>query len=111
MCLTILNGNHATVWQFGRTPLTRFSPQASCDFGLGDPTSQSLLTSAVFAGMLLGAASWGLLADEIGRKRALLASTAVVVAAGLASSAAPTPMVSVHRAVPCCAMLCRCAAD
>lgn len=53
--------------------------------------------------MLLGAASWGLLADEIGRKRALLASTAVVVAAGLASSAAPTPTVRVHVAAPCCA--------
>jgi MFS family permease len=94
--------------QLGCTQLLKLCPlQASCNFGLGDdPTSQSLLTSAVFAGMLLGAASWGLLADEIGRKRTLLASTAVVVAAGLASSAAPTPTVSVCAfcsALPCCA--------
>jgi len=43
--------------------------------------------------MLLGAASWGFLADEVGRKKALLASTTVVVGAGLASAAAPTPLV------------------
>lgn len=87
--------------------LSYLGPAASCNFGLGDdPTSQSMLTSAVFAGMLLGAASWGLLADEIGRKRTLLASTAVVVAAGLASSAAPAPTVCVcvHCAVLCCAV-------
>jgi MFS family permease len=68
--------------------------QASCNFGFDSPTSQSLLTSSVFAGMLLGAASWGFLADELGRRKALLASTAVVVGAGLASSIAPTPAVS-----------------
>lgn len=75
--------------------------QASCNFGFDSPTSQSLLTSAVFVGMLLGAGSWGFLADELGRKRALVASTAVVVGAGLASAAAPTPAV---RAC-CCTLL------
>jgi MFS family permease len=44
--------------------------------------------------MLLGAACWGLLADELGRKKALVAATGVVVAAGLTSSAAPTLVVS-----------------
>jgi MFS family permease len=68
--------------------------QASCSFGFGSPTSQSLLTSSVFAGMLLGAASWGFLADELGRRKALMAATVVVVGAGLASSTAPTPAVS-----------------
>lgn len=67
--------------------------QASCSFGLGSPTSQSLLASAVFVGMLLGATFWGFLADELGRKKALTASTAVVVGAGLASAGAPTAAV------------------
>lgn len=44
--------------------------------------------------MVLGAACWGIAADTWGRRNVLLTSAAVVVAAGLASAAAPTYPVS-----------------
>jgi MFS family permease len=65
-----------------------FCLQTACEFGFS-AGQQSLLSSVVFGGMVLGAAAWGLAADALGRQTTLLASCSVVVAAGLASAAAP----------------------
>jgi MFS family permease len=70
--------------------------QAACEFGFS-ASQQSLLSSVVFAGMVLGAATWGLAADALGRRTTLLASCSVVVAAGLASAAAPGYAVSLRQ--------------
>lgn len=67
--------------------------QTACEFGFS-ATQQSLLSSVVFGGMVLGAASWGIAADALGRRAALLTSCSVIVAAGLASAAAPNYAVS-----------------
>ncbi|WIA08029.1 hypothetical protein OEZ85_007499 [Tetradesmus obliquus] len=68
--------------------LSYLGPATACQFGFS-ASQQSLLSSAVFGGMVLGAAAWGLAADALGRRATLAASAAVVVAAGLASAAAP----------------------
>jgi MFS family permease len=96
------NGRSATYTAVPPLHITSFNIlplQAACNLGFDSPNSQSLLTSAVFVGMLLGAAAWGFLADKVGRTRALTASTAVVVVAGLASSVAPTQTVSYRQPV------------
>lgn len=36
------------------------------------PSEESLITTAVFAGMLLGAYSWGLISDHFGRRQVFL---------------------------------------
>ncbi|KAF6259151.1 major facilitator superfamily domain-containing protein [Scenedesmus sp. NREL 46B-D3] len=68
--------------------LSYLGPAAACEFGFS-AGQQSLLSSVVFGGMVLGAATWGLAADALGRRTTLLTSCSVVVAAGLASAAAP----------------------
>lgn len=54
----------------------------------------AVCTSVVFAGMLLGVSSLGVLADHLGRRRGFLASALLLGAAGLASALAPSLMVS-----------------
>lgn len=78
--------------------------QAACEFQFS-ATQQSVLSSVVFGGMVLGAASWGLAADALGRRTTLLASCGVVVAGGLASAAAPSYPVremNGHPPAACC---------
>ncbi|KDP45839.1 hypothetical protein JCGZ_17446 [Jatropha curcas] len=58
------------------------------EWGLSS-SQKSLLTSVVFAGMLIGAYSWGLISDNMGRKKGLLGSTILTSGAGLLSTFSP----------------------
>lgn len=50
---------------------------------------QSLITSVVFAGMLIGAYSWGIVSDKHGRRKGFLMTATVTACAGVLSSLAP----------------------
>lgn len=77
-----------------------------CEWGV-PASSESTLTSVVFAGMLLGVYTLGALADGIGRRRGFLASAALLGASGLSSALAPSFAVGDRCSrlvrVPCCA--------
>ncbi|KAJ4886476.1 Organic cation/carnitine transporter 7 [Raphanus sativus] len=53
---------------------------------------ESLITSVVFAGMLIGAYSWGIVADKHGRRRGFIITAVVTFLAGFLSSFAPNYM-------------------
>ncbi|XP_062200885.1 organic cation/carnitine transporter 7-like isoform X2 [Phragmites australis] len=53
------------------------------------PQHESLLSSVVFAGMLIGACAWGFLSDKYGRRTALLFSILLTTGAGLLSALSP----------------------
>ncbi|KAL3835338.1 hypothetical protein ACJIZ3_010074 [Penstemon smallii] len=50
---------------------------------------ESLITSVVFAGMLIGAYSWGVVADTYGRRKGFLVTAIITSGAGFLSSFAP----------------------
>ncbi|XP_058113435.1 organic cation/carnitine transporter 7 isoform X2 [Magnolia sinica] len=50
---------------------------------------ESLITSAVFAGMLVGAYSWGIVSDNYGRRKGFLITALITGGAGLLSAFAP----------------------
>ncbi|RLN16931.1 organic cation/carnitine transporter 7-like [Panicum miliaceum] len=50
---------------------------------------ESLLSSAVFTGMLIGACSWGYISDKYGRRTALLFSIILTTGAGFLSALSP----------------------
>ncbi|XP_021769773.1 organic cation/carnitine transporter 7-like [Chenopodium quinoa] len=50
---------------------------------------ESLITTVVFAGMLVGAYSWGLVSDRYGRRKGFLATAMITSIAGLLSAVAP----------------------
>ncbi|KAJ0735315.1 putative major facilitator, sugar transporter, major facilitator superfamily [Helianthus annuus] len=50
---------------------------------------ESMITSVVFAGMLVGAYSWGVVSDKHGRRNGFLITATVTCVAGLLSSLAP----------------------
>ncbi|KAL9445125.1 hypothetical protein AB3S75_018174 [Citrus x aurantiifolia] len=52
-------------------------------------SEESLLTTVVFAGMLLGAYSWGIISDNYGRRKSFLGIAMVTSMAGLLSSFSP----------------------
>jgi len=53
------------------------------------PQHESLLSSVVFTGMLLGACSWGYISDKYGRRTALLFSIILTAGAGFISALSP----------------------
>lgn len=50
---------------------------------------ESLITSVVFAGMLIGAYSWGIVSDKHGRRKGFLITATVTALAGFLSAFAP----------------------
>ncbi|CAA7016291.1 unnamed protein product [Microthlaspi erraticum] len=50
---------------------------------------ESLITSVVFAGMLVGAYSWGIVADKYGRRKGFIITAVVTFVAGFLSAFAP----------------------
>ncbi|KAL4562162.1 hypothetical protein LXL04_034356 [Taraxacum kok-saghyz] len=50
---------------------------------------QSMITSVVFAGMLVGAYSWGVVSDKHGRRKGFLITAMVTSVAGMLSALAP----------------------
>lgn len=50
---------------------------------------EGLITSIVFAGMLIGAYSWGIVSDNCGRRKGFLITAMVTAAAGFLSAFAP----------------------
>jgi len=61
-------------------------PQASYEFGPDKPT---LLSASLYAGLLLGAISIGLVADNLGRRNVWLASIFLVSAFTLIAASSP----------------------
>ncbi|WVZ58737.1 hypothetical protein U9M48_008977 [Paspalum notatum var. saurae] len=53
------------------------------------PQYESLLSSVVFTGMLIGACSWGYISDKYGRRTALLFSIVLTTGAGFVSALSP----------------------
>ncbi|CAH8381534.1 unnamed protein product [Eruca vesicaria subsp. sativa] len=53
---------------------------------------ESLITSVVFAGMLIGAYSWGIVADKHGRRKGFIITAVVTFVAGFLSAFAPNYM-------------------
>lgn len=69
--------------------LSFLGPAVRCAWGVG-PGAESVLTSVVFVGMLLGVSSLGLVSDHLGRRQGFLLSALLLGAAGLASAVAPS---------------------
>ncbi|CAL4918017.1 unnamed protein product [Urochloa decumbens] len=53
------------------------------------PQNESMISSVVFAGMLLGACSWGFVSDKYGRRTGLLLSTIFTSGMGFLSALSP----------------------
>lgn len=71
--------------------LSYLGPSAACAWpDTVGPFHESLLTSAVFAGMLIGVYTLGAASDALGRRKGFFLSAAVLGIAGLASAAAPS---------------------
>ena len=74
-------------------------PTAGVEFHLSD-SDKGLLTSAIFAGALVGSVLWGVLGDRVGRRPALAASMAVNALFALLSAASTSfPALVLCRAV------------
>lgn len=71
--------------------LSYLGPSAACFWPeTVGPAQESILTSIVFAGMLVGVYSLGAAADALGRRKGFLLSALLLGGAGLASAAAPS---------------------
>jgi len=64
-------------------------PAARCEWNLS-PHEESLLTSIVFLGMLLGAWVWGAVSDALGRRKAYVATAVTTAVFGILSAMAPS---------------------
>lgn len=69
--------------------LTYLASAAKCEWAL-TTVQESLLTSAVFAGMCVGAPVWGAVSDAKGRKLSFALGMLVTCVFGFASAAAPS---------------------
>ena len=72
------------------TPVTTL--QVRCGWGLS-PGQESMLTSAVFLGTMLGVSSWGAIADGLGRRRGFAATALFIFAFGILSALSPNYVV------------------
>ncbi|XP_027072177.1 organic cation/carnitine transporter 7 [Coffea arabica] len=59
------------------------------EWGLS-PAEESLITSVVFAGMLVGCSFWGIISDAYGRRKAFIGTMILVAVAGICSSLSPS---------------------
>lgn len=69
--------------------LSFLGPTVVCQFG-ASPAQESILTSVVFLGMLLGVYMLGTISDLYGRRKGFLVSALLLGIAGASSSMAPT---------------------
>ena len=65
-----------------------FECQAKCEFDLS-PVEKTLITSVVFFGMMVGAFTWGMVADARGRKTGFFATALFTAVMGFASAFSP----------------------
>jgi MFS family permease len=65
--------------------LSFLGPVVQCEFGVS-PEAESLLTTLVFVGMMLGSYIWGVAADRYGRNRAMLGSVAISLLFGIGTA-------------------------
>ncbi|KAJ6739819.1 MAJOR FACILITATOR SUGAR TRANSPORTER-LIKE MAJOR FACILITATOR SUPERFAMILY DOMAIN PROTEIN-RELATED [Salix purpurea] len=68
--------------------LSFIGPAVKSDWNLTSK-QESLITSVVFAGMLVGAYSWGLVSDRYGRRKGFLVTAVITSGAGFLSAFAP----------------------
>ncbi|XP_062157336.1 organic cation/carnitine transporter 7-like [Alnus glutinosa] len=68
--------------------LSFVGPAVQSAWGLSS-NEESLITSMVFAGMLVGAYSWGIVSDTHGRRKGFIITATVTAAAGFLSAFAP----------------------
>lgn len=68
--------------------LSFIGPSVKSEWGLSSG-QESLITTVVFAGMLIGAYSWGIISDNYGRRMGLLSVAAVTSIFALLSAFAP----------------------
>ncbi|KAL9442229.1 hypothetical protein AB3S75_020691 [Citrus x aurantiifolia] len=68
--------------------LSFVGPTVKSEWNLSS-TEESLITTAVFAGLVVGAYAWGLVADNYGRRMGFLGEALVTAGAGLLSSFSP----------------------
>lgn len=68
--------------------LSFLGPAVQSMWGLSS-RKESLLTSVVFAGMLVGAYSWGIVSDKYGRRKGFLTTAIITFGAGFLSAFAP----------------------
>ncbi|XP_059636508.1 organic cation/carnitine transporter 7-like [Cornus florida] len=68
--------------------LSFVGPAVKSEWGLSS-TEESLISTVVFAGMLIGAYSWGTISDSYGRRMGLLSLATMTSVAGLLSAFSP----------------------
>lgn len=68
--------------------LSFIGPSVKSIWGLS-AAEEGLITTVVFAGMLVGAYSWGLFSDNFGRRKAMLSISIVTTICGLLSASSP----------------------
>ncbi|GAB4842843.1 Organic cation/carnitine transporter 7, variant 2 [Ancistrocladus abbreviatus] len=68
--------------------LSFVGPAVQAEWNLSS-NKESLITSAVFAGMLVGAYSWGIVSDNYGRRKGFLITAMITSGAGFLSALAP----------------------
>ncbi|KAJ4798858.1 Organic cation/carnitine transporter 7 [Rhynchospora pubera] len=68
--------------------LSFVGPAVRIEWGISD-RQESFISSVVFAGMLIGACTWGFVSDNYGRRMGFLFTALVTSLAGFASSIAP----------------------